>query len=80
MFGLRYYFIFVTDDSIALVRLYQPEQTALALTTVLETTGGIRTIEDGINRFMEGSSILLKALDEVAKVHPFVAGKFARAH
>ena len=31
-------------------------------------------IERGVNTFMETVPVLMKALDEVAKVHPFIAG------
>jgi len=31
-------------------------------------------IEKGVNTFMETVPVLMKALDEVAKVHPFIAG------
>lgn len=44
--------------------------------TILEVTGGIEGIEQGINKFMEGSTVLMNALDEVAKLHPFVGGEF----
>ena len=32
------------------------------------------TIQKGVNTFMEAVPALMKALDEVAKVHPFVSG------
>ena len=32
------------------------------------------TIEKGINAFTEAVPVLMKALDEVAKVHPFISG------
>ena len=31
-------------------------------------------IEEGINHFMERSQVLINALDEVGKLHPFIAG------
>ena len=31
-------------------------------------------IEKGVNAFMEAAPVLMKALDEVAKVHPFISG------
>jgi len=31
-------------------------------------------IEKGVNAFMEAVPVLMKALDEVAKVHPFISG------
>lgn len=42
--------------------------------TVLEITGGMDAITEGINHFLEGSTVLMNALDEVAKLHPFVGG------
>jgi hypothetical protein len=44
------------------------------LTQVLSTTGGLEAIEQGVNHFLEGSAILIKGLDDVAKLHPFVGG------
>jgi hypothetical protein len=41
---------------------------------VLGATGGMEAIERGVNHFLEGSDILMKSLDEVAKLHPFVGG------
>ena len=31
-------------------------------------------IEKGVNTFMEAVPVLMKALDEVAKIHPFISG------
>lgn len=46
------------------------------VTAVLEVTGGLEGIEHGLNAFMEGIPVLMNALDEVAKLHPFVGGRF----
>lgn len=32
----------------------------------------MQAIEQGVNSFMEGSAVLMNALDEVAKLHPFI--------
>ena len=32
-------------------------------------------IQKGVNTFMEAVPSLMKALDEVAKVHPFISGE-----
>ncbi|KAJ6588466.1 hypothetical protein B0H19DRAFT_1099542 [Mycena capillaripes] len=40
--------------------------------TGLEAVGGMEAIEKGINSFMEGMPVLMNALDEVAKLHPFI--------
>ncbi|KAK7042365.1 hypothetical protein R3P38DRAFT_2890069 [Favolaschia claudopus] len=39
--------------------------------TGLEVVGGMEAIEKGLNTFMEGMPVLVKALDEVAKLHPY---------
>ena len=40
--------------------------------TGLEAVGGMEAIEKGLNSFMEGMPVLMNALDEVAKLHPYV--------
>jgi hypothetical protein len=40
--------------------------------TGLEVVGGMEVIEQGLNSFMEGMPVLMNALDEVAKLHPYV--------
>jgi hypothetical protein len=40
--------------------------------TGLEVVGGMEAIEKGLNTFMEGMPVLMNALDEVAKLHPYV--------
>ncbi|KAJ7757039.1 hypothetical protein B0H16DRAFT_1885755 [Mycena metata] len=40
--------------------------------TVLDTAGVLEAVENGINSFMEGMPVLMSALDEVAKLHPFI--------
>lgn len=42
------------------------------ITTGLEVVGGMEAIEQGLNTFMEGMPVLMNALDEVAKLHPYV--------
>ncbi|KAJ6593779.1 hypothetical protein B0H19DRAFT_34811 [Mycena capillaripes] len=42
------------------------------ITKGLEVVGGLEAIEQGLNTFMEGMPILMNALDEVAKLHPFI--------
>ncbi|KAJ6536682.1 hypothetical protein DFH09DRAFT_1324428 [Mycena vulgaris] len=39
---------------------------------VVEAAGGIEAIEEGVNTFLEGSQVLMNALGEVAKLHPFI--------
>lgn len=48
------------------------------MNTVISTTlnlSGAEAIKDHISTFAEHSVVLIKALDEVAKLHPFVGGK-----
>jgi hypothetical protein len=41
--------------------------------TGLEAVGGMEVIKQGLNAFMEGMPVLMNALDEVAKLHPYVS-------
>jgi hypothetical protein len=34
----------------------------------------MQAIEQGVNHFAEGSAVLMNALDEVSKLHPFIGG------
>ncbi|KAJ7481633.1 hypothetical protein FB451DRAFT_1236685 [Mycena latifolia] len=43
-----------------------------AVKTGLDAVGGLEAIEQGLNSFMEGMPVLMNALDEVAKLHPFI--------
>ncbi|KAJ7248435.1 hypothetical protein C8J57DRAFT_1358239 [Mycena rebaudengoi] len=38
----------------------------------VDIVGGMEAIEEGVNTFMEGSQVLMRALSEVAKLHPFI--------
>ncbi|KAJ7126323.1 hypothetical protein C8R44DRAFT_980121 [Mycena epipterygia] len=40
--------------------------------TGLDAVSGMEAIEKGLNSFMQGMPVLMNALDEVAKLHPFV--------
>ncbi|KAJ6475237.1 hypothetical protein C8R47DRAFT_1220710 [Mycena vitilis] len=42
------------------------------ITMGLDAVGGMEAIEQGLNTFMEGMPVLMNALDEVAKLHPFI--------
>ncbi|KAJ6610413.1 hypothetical protein B0H10DRAFT_2060654 [Mycena sp. CBHHK59/15] len=46
------------------------------ITAGLEAVGGMEAIEHGLNTFMEGIPVLMNALDEVAKLHPFIGGMY----
>ena len=39
-----------------------------------DTSQVANAIEKGINAFVEAVPVLMKALDEVAKAHPFISG------
>lgn len=51
---------------------------ATEVQTVLEETGAMDTIIKGIDHVMEGSTVLMATLDEVAKIHPFIRGTLGR--
>jgi hypothetical protein len=57
----------------------QSDQQNSTMVTVIKTamdmTGGTEAIEQGVSSFVEGSALLMSALDDVAKLHPFVGGK-----
>ena len=44
---------------------------------MVQTTGIAEVIEKGINGFLEDLPTIMKALDEVGKVHPFINGAFS---
>ena len=41
---------------------------------LMDASGLAETIHRGVNTFMEAVPPLMKALDEVAKIHPFING------
>jgi len=47
---------------------------AVPVKGLMDTPEIAATIEKGVNTFMEAVPALMKALDEVAKVHPFISG------
>lgn len=42
--------------------------------TGLEAAGSLEVVTTNLNSLMEGSNLLMKALDDVAKIHPFIGG------
>ena len=42
---------------------------------LLDASQVANAIEDGVNTFMQAVPSLMKALDEVAKIHPFINGE-----
>jgi len=49
---------------------------AAPVKALLDTPQIADAIQKGVNTFMEAVPSLMKALDEVAKVHPFISGEF----
>ena len=68
----------ITDDMATTAQ----DPNGLVLTVVqpvkalLESTGAMKAIEEGINTFMEDIPWLMKGLDEIARIHPVVTGTF----
>ena len=50
------------------------QKIAAPIIPVIQASGAVDAIQKGMSGFMEGFPSLMKALDEVAKIHPFVAG------
>ena len=48
---------------------------AAPVQALLDTPQIADAIQKGVNTFMEAVPSLMKALDEVAKVHPFISGE-----
>jgi len=48
---------------------------AVPMKALLDTPHMADAIEKGVNTFMETVPSLMKALDEVAKIHPFISGE-----
>jgi len=49
---------------------------AVPVKALLDAPHMADAIEKGVNTFMEAVPTLMKALDEVAKIHPFISGVF----
>ena len=47
---------------------------AVPVKSLMDTPQIAENIQKGVNMFMETAPALIKALDEVAKVHPFISG------
>ncbi|KAK7682422.1 hypothetical protein QCA50_014627 [Cerrena zonata] len=56
----------VQDPNGLVVTVVQP------IKALLESSGAIKAIEEGINTFMEDIPWLMKGLDEIARIHPVV--------
>ena len=42
----------------------------------ITTADGFSFVKDQVNNFVENSKVLVSALDEVGKLHPFIQGRF----
>ena len=47
---------------------------AVPAKALMDTPQITEAIQKGVNTFMEAVPVLMKALDEVAKIHPFISG------
>ena len=59
------------------VVFFPEQQTAvdtLAVKASIDTPQIAETIQKGVNTFMEAVPTLVKALDEVTKIHPLISG------
>ena len=52
----------------------QVQEVVQPFMAVVEASGAVEIIKSGLNSFMEDIPWLMKSLDEVAKIHPFVQG------
>lgn len=66
----------VAENAVALVQA-QASSSTNALPTIESMfvgIGKIQSVEKDISGIMQGSIVLMAALDEVARLHPFIAG------
>jgi len=61
------------------VTLSPEQQTAIntlvtPVKALMDTPQIADNIQKGVNTFMEAFPVLMKALDDVAKIHPFIGG------
>nr|GAT60452.1 predicted protein [Mycena chlorophos] len=61
-----------TKVTVAMAKEGQAEVVIAGIKTGLDAVGGMDAIEQGLNTFMDGIPVLMNALDEVAKLHPFI--------
>ena len=65
----------VSENAVVLVHAALSSTNALpAIEYMLDETGKMKSIEKDISSIMQGSIILMAALDEIAKLHPFIGG------
>jgi len=56
------------------------ESNVKAMVDAARATVDGKAIEDHIRGFVESSKVLMSALDEVAKIHPFIGSKCTQLH
>lgn len=73
-YGYEYSRIRVLENGVAGAMVQETKGAAFmtGIKTGLDAVGGLEAIEKGLNSFMEGMPVLMNALDEVAKLHPYV--------
>lgn len=66
----------VSENAVVLVQAAAPSSTnaLLSIEYMFDGTGKIQSIEKDISGIMQGSIVLMAALDEIAKLHPFIGG------
>ncbi|KAJ6561494.1 hypothetical protein DFH09DRAFT_1160085 [Mycena vulgaris] len=66
--------LLVAENNFMQAQVQEGKAAAIATGVVagLTAVGGMEAIEQGLHTFMEGIPVLMNALDEVAKLHPFI--------
>lgn len=62
------------QDTLAPLQGQLVNRFTVTMEAVMDTPQIAETIQNGVNTFMEAVPSLMKALDEVAKIHPFISG------
>jgi hypothetical protein len=66
----------VTDGSSLYTANENSIKTAAAIAPAVASTIDAKAIEDDIKTFAESSKVLMKALNEISQIHPFIAGNY----
>lgn len=56
------------------------ESTVKKIAVMASATVDFNAVEEGISGFVEGTKVLMRGLDEVAKLHPFIGGRINHYH
>lgn len=65
------------DDVLA---LSGSEPVSIAQSAMPVASAAFSIVKDRVNHFVENSKMLMNALDEVGKLHPFIQGQFRVLH